>query len=393
MKVLWEHLDYRAFTCYTAFTKAVKAGVLVKVLITSFFKERERLVTSLLKIPIVEQCEWVSDKRDGFNASVVFTDGTSVGLDVVVLQNAYPAMIAKVIAERIADGSVKNKQSEDRKKLKNVDDIVYPVIMAPYISEESAKQCEKLKVGYVDMSGNSRLQVRSLYMSEQGHPNQYIQKRTLKTVFDPMSKVSSIILREIMHDVSYKWKLSLLSEKLQCSIGQVSKVKNYLLEQLWAEMPRGGLRILDAEAIMLAWSKAYSGRDVTADVLDCYSLDSLPDFEAKSQEIRIKHGIDSYLTGIAGGVQYAPVVRYNKVHLIVHQKNANAFIQAAGCKVVGSGANIQINVINSDEFLHDARELNGYLVASPVQIYLDCMKLKGRGEEVANAIFAKEIEK
>ena len=365
----------------------------MKVSKTSFLKEQDRLIKSLIKIPIVGQCEWVSDKEDGFIASIGFTDDTSVDLDVIVLQRAYPAMIAKVVVERSTDGSEQNKQSEEREKGENVDVSVYPVIMAPYISEESAKQCEKLKVGYVDMSGNYRLYVGSLYMSEQGHPNQHVQKRTTKTVFDPASKVSSIILREIMRDVSYQWKLSLLSEKLQCSIGQVSKVKNYLCEQLWAEMPGRGLRILDAEAIMRAWSNAYSSKVVAADVLDCYSLDSLPAFEEKSQEIRIKHGIDSYLTGIAGGVRYAPVVRYNKVHLIIRQEDANEFIQAAGCKVVDSGANIQIHVVNSDELLYDARELNGYLVASPIQIYLDCMKLKGRGEEVANAIFAKEIEK
>jgi hypothetical protein len=30
-------------------------------------------------------------------------------------------------------------------------------------------------------------------------------------------------------------------------------------------------------------------------------------------------------------------------------------------------------------------------VASPVQVFLDCMSLKGRGEEIAEAILDKEI--
>ncbi len=35
--------------------------------------------------------------------------------------------------------------------------------------------------------------------------------------------------------------------------------------------------------------------------------------------------------------------------------------------------------------------MKGHQVASPVQVYLDCMNLKERGEEMAEAIFAKEI--
>ena len=32
-------------------------------------------------------------------------------------------------------------------------------------------------------------------------------------------------------------------------------------------------------------------------------------------------------------------------------------------------------------------------VASPVQVFLDCMEMKGRGEEMAETVFSKEIRK
>lgn len=41
-------------------------------------------------------------------------------------------------------------------------------------------------------------------------------------------EISSLILREIFYDVSKTWKLKYLSEKVGCSIGQVSKVKDFL---------------------------------------------------------------------------------------------------------------------------------------------------------------------
>lgn len=351
---------------------------------TTFPNELERLMNSLRKVPIVEKCDWVTDRDTGFIVSVRFADSRMIFIEAIVLERAYPAQIAKALNDSDIWVSEHGDHSGESK---------YYIIMAPFISSEAAKQCEKQKIGFMDMSGNYRLHVHWLYMSEQGHPNQYTQVNRPKNIFNPKSRVSSIILRELMRDVSKRWKLSQLSEKLQCSIGQVFKVKNYLCEQLWAEMTSEGLRILDAEAIMKAWSAVYSSKETEDTVLDCYTMDALVVFEEKAQDVRRKMGIHSCLTGIAGGVRYVPVVRYNKIHLIVRLKDANDFMLAAGCKAVDSGSNVQIHLVSSDELMYDAREVNGYLVSSPVQIYLDSMALKGRGEEVAHAILMREIKK
>ena len=356
----------------------------MKPINSSFPNELAMLMNSLQKVPVVEACDWVSDRDTGFKVSVRFADSRVIFIESIIMERAYPARIAKALNNSDIRVSDPADQSGEYK---------YYIIMAPFISPEAAKQCEKLNVGYMDMSGNYRLHVQWLYMSEQGHPNQYIQVKRPKDIFNPKSKVSSIILRELMRDVSKQWKLSLLSEKLQCSIGQVFKVKNYLCEQLWAEMTSEGLHILEAEAIIQAWSAVYSSKETENTVLDCYTIDSLPVFEEKAQNVRLKLGIHSCLTGIAGGVRYVPVVRYNKVHLIVPLKDANDFMLATGCKAVDSGSNVQIHLVSSDELMYDARELNGYLVASPVQIYLDSMALKGRGEEIADAILKQEINK
>jgi hypothetical protein len=368
-----------SFTIYTGFTTVVKGGFLMKVASTVYVKEYEQLRTSLAKIPVIDRCDHLRDKKKGFLAHLVFKDATKITLDVTVLSRAFPSIITEVVTgQEIEDFNFENR---------------YSVIMAPYISGESAKQCERLGIGYLDMSGNCRLLVRALYVNDQGHPNKFAKKRTAKTIFDPSSKVSSLILREIMRDVAYQWKLSLLADKLQCSIGQVSKVKDYLSEQLWARMSPDGLQVLKPQAIMHAWSEAYEQKSASFEVLDCHTLLPIPEFEAMVRQIKVDSGIDCHLTGFAGGVRYAPVVRYNKVHLLVRERELNAFLDAAACKQVASGANVQIHVLPSDEMLHDARNIKDQQIASPVQVYLDCMRLKGRGEEMAEAILKKEIEK
>ena len=50
-------------------------------------------------------------------------------------------------------------------------------------------------------------------------------------------------------------------------------------------------------------------------------------------------------------------------------------------------------IADSDEVFTDCREINQSIVASPLQVFLDCMQLKGRGEEMAEAVYAKEIRK
>lgn len=50
-----------------------------------------------------------------------------------------------------------------------------------------------------------------------------------------------------------------------------------------------------------------------------YSLDNPSVLEEKLRLMKKNKGIDFYLTGFAGGVRYAPVIRYNKVHVYIAQ--------------------------------------------------------------------------
>ena len=69
------------------------------------------------------------------------------------------------------------------------------------------------------------------------------------------------------------------------------------------------------------------------------------------------------------------------------------FLRFNGCKKVDSGSNVAVYVSDNDEVFADSRDINHSRVASPVQVFLDCMQLKGRGEEMAEAVFSKEIWK
>ena len=47
--------------------------------------------------------------------------------------------------------------------------------------------------------------------------------------------------------------------------------------------------------------------------------------------------------------------------------------------------------LENDSYIKDYRVIDDLVVVSPLQIYLDCMQIKGRGEEMADAVLRKEI--
>lgn len=330
--------------------------------------ESVRILKELLeKVPAVEDIQITDRFEQGFTVSFRERGSGTVSIAVTCLNRAVPSAVKEVVKKNRGD--------------------IYRVIMAPYISEASARLCEKSGAGYCDFSGNCLIQTDLIYISSQGNPNLYPTDNHAKTLFKASAKTTSLILRELMKDVSRAWKIKELSEAVGCSIGMASRVKTYLCEQSWAVMDSIGLRITDAEALMREWSRAYEIQDW----ISCYTLDSLSQFEEKCFNAFQEQNIQLCLSGFSGGVRYAPVVRYTKAHVWVAREDLPAFFDLTGCKRVDSGANVTVYIADSEEVFADRRVINKSSVASPVQVFLDCMQLKGRGEELAEAVLSKEI--
>ena len=319
------------------------------------------------RVPVVEDIQIADESEHGFTVILQERGSGSFEIHVTCLKRAVPSSVKEVVSQ--SNGQL------------------YCIIMAPYISDASAKICETYGVGYCDLSGNCLIQMDSIYISNKGNPNRYPVENHAKTIFKSSAKTTSLILRELMKDVSKRWKIKELAEKVGCSIGMVSRVKTYLCEQSWAAMDYSGLHITDAESLMKEWSRAYE----IPEAISCYTIESIPRFEEKCYAAYRNNGVSLCLTGFSGGVRYAPVVRYTKAHVWVDRKDITDFLNLTECKKVDSGANVTAYIADSDEVFVDCREINQSRVASPVQVYLDCMQLKGRGEEMAEAVFSKEI--
>ena len=124
-----------------------------------------------------------------------------------------------------------------------------------------------------------------------------------------------------------------------------------------------------------------------------YLLEYMMKSNIPAERVKKDMGIDSYLTGLSGGVRYTPVVRYNKVHVYIAPEDIQEAIIYLEIKEVDSGSNVIIFPLENDSYIKDYRVIDDSVVVSPLQIYLDSMQIKGRGEEMAEAVLKKEIIK
>ena len=332
----------------------------------------ECVESKFLKLPNVQKYEVVERTEKGFVASVEMDDGYEFAINACFLSRVFPSTVIELI-----------------EKLEKGQDSY--IMVSPYISERTAQICEKYGVGYFDFAGNCQFVGHSIYLSEKGNKNRQPKEQKAVSIFEKSSVVSSLILRELFADVTKVWKLKYLAETVSCSIGQVSKLMTFLIENAWAEKTVDGYRIIEPESLLRKWSDNYGNKEQSS--YSCYSLDNISVFENRLKQLKRVMDIDVYLTGFSGGVRYAPVVRYNKVHVYIAPENIQEAITYLELKEVSSGANVVIMPLENDSYIKDYRIIDDSMVVSPLQVYLDSMQIKGRGEELAEAVLRKEIIK
>ena len=335
-------------------------------------KGRECVENKFLKLPNIQKYEVDRRTEDGFIASVEMDDGFVFKIYAYSIQQVFPSTVMQLIEKKNNDKGV-------------------CILVSPYISDRTAQICEKNGMGYFDYAGNCWFVGHSIYLSERGNKNPQPKQCNAVSVFERSSVVSSLILRELFADINKVWKLKYLSEKVGCSIGQVSKVMGFLVKNAWAVKTAEGYTVSEPDSVLREWSRIYGKKEVFSYL--CYSLDNPSVLEGKLRKLRQDMGIESYLTGFSGGVRYAPVVRYNKVHVYMALEDIQEAIGYLGLKEVDSGANVVIFPLENDSYIKDCRIITGDMVVSPLQIYLDSLQLKGRGEEIAEAVLKKEIIK
>lgn len=271
-------------------------------------------------------------------------------------------------------------------------DKFYGIVGAPYISENSARICKENGMGCVDLAGNCFLKFNKVYIERTGYPNKNIEKRSLRSIFSPKA---SRILRVMLCNPKSTWIIQELSDEAKVSIGETFKVKKRLLELGYAVLENGKIKLNNPEQLLKKWSENYSFRKNTMN--DYFTFGEPKEIEAKilrycfEEKIKTDNKFTYAFTLFSGASLVAPYVRYSRVFMYV-KDDIYPLVNKLEFKKVDSGANVTLLTPYDEGVFYGAEEINEMRVVSNIQLYLDLIGYKGRGEEAAEFLFKEKIK-
>lgn len=265
----------------------------------------------------------------------------------------------------------------------------YGVFASTFISEESRKICLESGIGFIDLGGNCFLSFDNFYLSIEGRPNPYPDTRPLKTIFYPKSTRA---LRVLLCNPKKEWLVSSLAKEADISLGQASLIKNKLLEnELIEELQkdkRTGFRLKNPEKLLNKWAENYNYTNNT--IKNFYSLDNIKSIEAKIADYCNSKNITYAFTLTSGASLVAPFLRYNRTFFYCSE-DTDKIAKELDFKEVTSGPNISILKPYDKGIYYGLQEINKLKLVSNIQLYLDLITYKERGEEAAKFLLDQKL--
>lgn len=271
-----------------------------------------------------------------------------------------------------------------------------PLVYAPTISPRVGELVTKLGFSYLDSGGNCRLYRRSpaFLVERQGRP---VVHPGNETTIDPFAPRASRIVRALLSEPKRSWTTRELAQHAEVgvSVGLVSKVKHALAEQAFIEPRRNGIQLRDPAGLLRAWESEYPQPRAA---LGLYGRGSLESLEARFAAWCRRQGLVATLAGLSAAWRLAPHVRFSVATAYLDSvEKFRAILPALAAeediRPTDHGANLVVwtpydESAFSDRQFMDSPELS---VTSPLQTYLDCIRLKSRGAEAAQEIYDRYL--
>jgi hypothetical protein len=259
----------------------------------------------------------------------------------------------------------------------------YGMLLAPFISEESAKICTAAGFGYADLAGNARLAFDQVFIETRGPDNPFREKRETRSLFAPRA---TRVVRVLLQGPLRAWKVTELAKSAQVSLGWVSAVRQQLLTREWAAEDPGGVRVTKPGALLDAWANAddWEKRTLTHE----YSVPLTEPLELADKLKDILTGEPPVFTQWFAGWLRHPHTTTKVVTAYVKQFPEDALIKEKllGRRVSAGGGGLRLVLPKEEGVLRPVQSVRGFELVSDVQIYLDLLRGGLRGEEQAQEL-------
>ncbi len=259
----------------------------------------------------------------------------------------------------------------------------YGVLLAPFISEESAKICAEAGIGYADLAGNARLAFDQVFIETRSPENPFREKRETRSLF---ATRATRVLRVLLQGPLRPWRVVELAESARVSLGWASAVRQQLLAREWAADEPGGLRVTKPETVLEVWAKADDWAKRTRTHEYSVLLNEPLELAEKLREA-LADEPPVFTQWFAGWLRHpytTPVVMTAYVkkfpgETLIREK-------LLGRRVSDGSGRLRLVLPKDEGVLHPAQTVRGFQLVSDVQIYLDLQQAGLRGEEQAEEL-------
>lgn len=256
-----------------------------------------------------------------------------------------------------------------------------PILIAPFLSDQSQKLCRDAGIGYLDFEGNALVDFDTVFIERKVPHQPKAERRALRSLFKPKS---ARILRALLRNTARAWRIAELAEATEVSVGHVSTIGAALRDRDWAEHNDGGLSLTDPDGLLDAWVADYEppeGRH-----LRYYTHRHGPALDSAIRAMMADRGANNIALGSYSAAEWlAPYGRNPNHYFYADRAGFNMLVQALDLSPSEKGGNIIIRVPDDDGVFLDSINPEPQIVCtSPVQTYLDLTHAGERGQEAAD---------
>ena len=252
----------------------------------------------------------------------------------------------------------------------------YPVVIAPFISEQSAKVLAEEGVGFADLAGNFRLAFDQVFLEREVPGNPMRERREIRGLFTPQA--ARVLLTLLTRQGP--WQGTHLAKESGVSMGYVSALKQALTNHEWIRAERTRIEVTCPEELLDAWRADFE----PPEVLPFYTTLHGPRLAALFPEV-LSPGT-ALLAGPSAADHIAPFVRTSTVQCLCTKAGLENLIGKLGLQSTSrGGANVLVEQVSDSDMRFSAHleRTPGILTTDPVSTYLSLWNQGERMQEAA----------
>lgn len=265
----------------------------------------------------------------------------------------------------------------------------YGILVAPFLSEESARLCVEAGMGYADLAGNARLSFGQVFIELQVADNPFLVKRHLRSLF---TAKASRVLRVLLTPPLRAWKVSELAEESGVSLGQVSNVRKLLLDREWAMAGDAGLCLSKPEELARAWQSSYKPCPYSREAAYTLLHGEVLENAIRAALAEAGHGAHAVLASYSAARWFAPYARQATQFFYADKHGAEILKRHLQLQSVSRGENIVLLEPREDDvFAGRLEAAPGIWCSGLVQTWLDLSAGGERGDEAAEHLLQEKL--